>query len=75
VRFRLSEPATVEIRVKRRGRGKVLRTVRVHAPAGTRTVTVRSRRLKRGRYVVQLRARDAAGNRSDLAKKSLRLRR
>jgi hypothetical protein len=47
----------------------------VHAPAGTRTVKVRSRRLKKGRYVVQLRARDAAGNRSDLAKKSLRLRR
>jgi plastocyanin len=70
VRFRLSEPASVTITIKRRG--KVYRTARVHAPAGTRRVTVRGKLLKRGRYVVQLRARDAMGNRSSLAKKSLR---
>jgi plastocyanin len=73
VRFWLSEPASVTIRVKRKR--TVLRSVRVQAPAGTRTVTVRSKRLKRGRYRVELRARDALGNRSALARKSLRVRR
>jgi plastocyanin len=75
VRFRLSERATVTIRVKRRGSRKVLRSVNVHAAAGTRTVTVRSERLKKGRYTVELSARDAMANRSSLARKSLRLRR
>lgn len=75
VRFRVSEPASVTIRVKRRGKSKVLRSVKVQAPAGTRTVTVRSTRLKKGRYTVELSARDAMGNRSSLARKSLRLRR
>ena len=37
VRFRLSEPATVTVRVKRRGSSKVLKSKRVQAAAGTRT--------------------------------------
>jgi plastocyanin len=73
VRFRLSEPATVTIDVRRAGKGKVYKTARVQAPAGARTVTARGKRLTRGRYVVQLRARDALGNRSSLARKSLRV--
>jgi plastocyanin len=75
VRFRLSEPATVTVRIKRRGSRKVLKSARVQAAAGTRTVTLRSKRLKKGRYVVEIQARDALGNRSKLATKRLALRR
>jgi plastocyanin len=73
VRFRLSEAATVTVRVKRRR--AVLRTARVQARAGTRSVTLRSARLTKGRYTVEIEARDAAGNRSSLARKRLALRR
>jgi|GraSoiStandDraft_4_1057263.scaffolds.fasta_scaffold145763_2 plastocyanin len=74
VTFRLSENATVTIRVKR---GKtVLKSVRLQVRKGTHTVKVRSRRLKKGhRYTVELRARDAHGNTSKAARKSLRFRR
>jgi hypothetical protein len=75
VRFRLSETSTVTIQIKKQGSRKVLRTQRINARAGVRTVTVRSSKLRRGRYTVELRARDAMGNRSTLAKKSVRLRR
>jgi plastocyanin len=75
VRFRLSEPATVTIKVKRRGSRRVLKSARLQAPAGTRTVTLRSKKLKRGRYRVEIQARDAFGNRSTVARKSLTLRR
>jgi plastocyanin len=73
VRFRLSEPATVTVRVKRRGSRKVLKSARIQAQAGTRTVTLRSKRLKKGRYTVEIQARDAAGNRSSVARKQLRI--
>lgn len=75
VRFRLSEPATVTIKVKRRGSRRVLKSARLQAPAGMRSVTLRSKKLKRGRYTVEIQARDAFGNRSSVARKSLRLRR
>jgi len=75
VRFTLSEPATVTISVKRSGSRRVLKSARVQARAGTRSVTLRSKRLKKGRYTVEIRARDAFGNRSSLATKRLRLRR
>ena len=75
VRFRLSEPATVTIRVKRRGSRKVLKSARIQARAGTRAVTLRSKRLKKGKYVVQIRARDAFGNLSGLTRKRVALRR
>jgi plastocyanin len=72
VRFRLSEPATVTVRVKRGH--KVLKAKRVQAAAGTHSVTLRSKKLKKGRYTVEVLARDAYGNRSRLAKKRLSLR-
>jgi plastocyanin len=73
VKFRLSEPATVTVRVKR-GR-RVVKSKRVQAGAGTHTVTVRSKKLKKGRYTIEILARDASGNRSKLATKRLTLRR
>ena len=72
VRFRLSEPASVTVRVKR-GR-KVIKSKRVQAGAGTHSLTVRSKKLKKGRYTVEILARDASGNRSRLATKRLSLR-
>jgi plastocyanin len=75
VTFKLSEPATVTLRFKRRGSSKVVRTVRLQARPGTRTVDVRSSRLKRGRYTVELQARDATGNSSSPLRSDLRIRR
>jgi plastocyanin len=72
VRFRLSEPATVTVRVKRGH--KVLKSKRVQAGAGTHSVTLRSKKLKKGRYRVEILARDASGNRSRPATKRLSLR-
>lgn len=73
VRFRLSEPATVTVKVKR-GR-KVVKAKRVQAGKGLHSVTVRSKKLKKGRYTVEILARDASGNRSRLATKRLSVRR
>jgi plastocyanin len=73
VRFTLSESASVTIRVKRGARA--LKTMRVQAPAGTRTVDVRSSKLRKGRYTVQIQARDAYGNTSSWATKRLTLKR
>jgi plastocyanin len=75
VTFKLSEPATVTLRFKKRGTSKVVRTVRLQARPGTRTVTVHSARLKRGRYTVELLARDATGNTSSPLRSNLRIRR
>lgn len=72
VEFRLSEPATVTLKVRRKGSKKVLKTITVQAPAGKRKLTVRN--LKKGRYTLELAARDARGNKSTLSNKSLRLR-
>jgi hypothetical protein len=73
VTFKLSEPAAVTIRFKRRGSSKILRSVRRSERAGTRSVTVRSSRLVRGRYVVEIDARDASGNRAPLRRTNLRV--
>jgi hypothetical protein len=73
VRFTLSESASVTIRVKR-GRTS-LKTVRVQAQAGTRTVNVRSSKLRKGRYTVQIQARDSYGNTSSWSTKRLTLKR
>jgi plastocyanin len=73
VRFTLSEPATVTVRVKRRGSRKVIKSARIQAKAGTRSVTLRSKALKKGRYTVEVQARDAFGNRSSVARKQLTL--
>jgi hypothetical protein len=73
VSFRLSENATVTIRVKRGSR--VVKTLTKQLAAGERRLAVRSRKLRKGRYKVEVRARDASGNVSTLASKSLRIRR
>jgi plastocyanin len=75
VTFKLSEPATVTLRFKKRGTSKVVRTVRLQARPGTRTVTVHSARFKRGRYTVELQARDASGKTSTPLRSDLRIRR
>jgi plastocyanin len=75
VRFRLSEPATVTIRVRRRASNRLARTLRLAARSGTRTVQVKGRGVRRGRYRFELQARDAAGNRSAQARASVRVRR
>jgi plastocyanin len=72
VSFRLSENATVTIRVKRGSR--VVKTVTKQLAAGKRSVSVRSSKLRKGRYKIEVRARDASGNVSTLASKSLRIR-
>jgi type II secretory ATPase GspE/PulE/Tfp pilus assembly ATPase PilB-like protein len=75
VRLRVSEPATVTLKVSKRGRKQVLTRVKKRAAGSGLTLTVRDRRLKRGRYTLKLVARDAAGNRSGARKVSVRLRR
>jgi plastocyanin len=74
VTFRLSENATVLIRVKRGSR--TVKTVTKQLAAGERRLAVRSKKLRKGRrYKIEVRARDASGNVSTLASKSLRIRR
>lgn len=73
VRFALSEPATVTLKLLRSTR--VLKTVRVQA-RGVKTVTVRSAKLRKGRrYRVELLARDARGNTSSPLQRRLSIRR
>jgi plastocyanin len=71
VSFTLSESSTVTIRVKRGKR--TVRTVRLSARAGTRSVTIRSSKLVRGRYAVEIEARDARGNRAAVQRKNVRV--
>jgi plastocyanin len=72
VKFRLSESATVTIRVKRGS--KLVKSVTKQLAAGNRSVSVRSaKKLKKGRYKIEVRARDASGNVSTLASKSFRI--
>jgi hypothetical protein len=70
VRFRLSEPARVTIKVKR-GR-RTVKTKRVNARKGTRSATVRG--LRAGRYRIEVRARDLAGNPSRVRRARLSVR-
>jgi len=74
VSFTLSENATVTLQVRKRGAKKVLRTVRLQARAGKRSVVIRSSKLRKGRYTVTLSARDAVGNTSSSSVASLRIR-
>jgi plastocyanin len=71
VSFSLSETSSVTIRFKR-GKSTV-RTVRLSARAGTRSLTVRSSRLTKARYSVEIEARDARGNRADVQRKNVRI--
>jgi plastocyanin len=61
VRFRLSEPGSVTVRVKRGRRTVKSRTVRL-TRAGSRTVNLRG--LRPGGYRIEVLARDLADNRS-----------
>jgi plastocyanin len=71
VRFTLSEPAAVTIRAKR---GKsTLRTVRLSARAGSRSVTIRSSKLVRGKYRFEIEARDARGNKAPVQRKNVKV--
>jgi hypothetical protein len=71
VTFTLSESAAVTIRAKR---GKsTLRTVRLSARAGTRSITVRSSKLRRGRYSFEIEARDARGNKAPVQRKNVKV--
>ncbi|HYI18477.1 MAG TPA: plastocyanin/azurin family copper-binding protein [Solirubrobacteraceae bacterium] len=71
VAFTLSEPASVTLTV-RKGE-KTLRTLRLQVRSGAHKVKVR--RLGKGRRAFALQARDAAGNRSDTATATIRVRR
>jgi hypothetical protein len=74
VTFTLSEHATVTVRLHPRASRSVLRTVRVQARAGTRSVVLRGIKLRKGRYTVTLAARDAMGNVSATSTSALRIR-
>jgi plastocyanin len=71
VRFSLSEPAAVTIRAKR-GKSTV-RTVRLSARAGTRSVTIRGSKLVRGSYSFEIEARDARGNKAPVQRKNVKV--
>jgi PKD domain len=65
VRFHLSEPARVTIRLTRRGAPHFARSLRVSGRTGTNKIRLRRRLLRTlapGRYRIKVSARDAAGN-------------
>jgi hypothetical protein len=70
VSFSLSEPAAVTIRAKK-GKSTV-RTLRLAARTGARSVTVRGL-TRKTRYSVEIEARDARGNKAPVQRKSVRV--
>jgi hypothetical protein len=67
IRFRLSEPARVTLRLTRAGTRRLAGRIRVNGRLGANEVRLRGRRLggrvlRPGRYRVAASARDAAGN-------------
>jgi hypothetical protein len=66
VRFRVSEPSRVTVRVERRtaGRWSVAKSVTRRRKAGRGSVAFRARGLRAGRFRVVVRAQDASRNRS-----------
>jgi hypothetical protein len=70
--FWVSEVSTIRVTAKRGKR--VVTSATLHVAAGTRSVTVRSSALKRkGTYTLQWQATDAMANKSNVAKKTLRV--
>ena len=64
--FRLSERASVVLRIVRRTAGRrvtVRKLTRANLPLGSNMVRIGGKRLAPGRYVVTTRAIDRAGNR------------
>jgi hypothetical protein len=67
IRFRLSEPARVTLRLKPVGTGGLIKRIRLSGRAGANLVRLPRRlakTLRPGRYRVTASARDAAGNRA-----------
>jgi hypothetical protein len=67
IRFRLSEPARVTLRLRPVGTGGVAKRIRLNGRSGANLVRLRGRlakTLRPGRYRVTASARDAAGNRA-----------
>jgi PKD domain len=67
IRFRLSEPARVTLRLRPVGTGGVAKRIRLTGRSGANLVRLRSRlakTLRPGAYRVRASARDAAGNRA-----------
>ena len=67
IRFRLSEPARVTLKLRPVGTGGVAKRIRLNGRSGANLVRLRGRlakTLRPGRYRVTASARDAAGNRS-----------
>ena len=68
IRFRLSEPAQVTIRLTRRGAHRVARSLRVSGRTGANKIRLRRRLVRAlapGRYRIKVSARDAAGNQAN----------
>jgi len=65
IRFRLSEPARVALRLTRAGTPRLLRSIRISGRQGANAVRLRRRlvrALRPGRYRIRVSARDATGN-------------
>jgi plastocyanin len=73
VRFWLSEPATVNITLRRKGSRTVLSSATVQSPAGTHALTLRSKAPRKGTYTVALRPTDAMGNHAAAVTTTLRV--
>jgi plastocyanin len=74
--FALDEAAQVTLSLARAARpNRVLRTVNRQLGVGESTINLRRRGLRPGRYVARLSAVDDAGNQSEVARASFRLRR
>jgi hypothetical protein len=78
IRFRLSEPARVTIRLSRVSRRRLGRTIRLNGRRGANAVRLRRRLVRAlgpGSYRIEVSARDAAGNQAKPQIARLRLRR
>jgi hypothetical protein len=74
--FWVSEPSTVQVLAYRKGVKKPVTSATLHVAAGSRSVVVRSTSLrKRGTYTLQWQAIDAMANKSNVAKKTLKVKR
>jgi plastocyanin len=73
VRFWLSEPATVAIKLVRKGSKTSVAAKVVQAPAGTRSLVLRGHALKKGTYTATLAPTDAMGNKGTSITKTLKV--
>ena len=74
LRFWVSEPSTIEVKVTRKGSKRLVTSATLHVAMGTRAVVVRSSSLsKKGTYTVQWHAVDAMANKGNVAKKTVKV--